>query len=85
LEQVSQNPDPNFVKSQLDVIERMLHTAKVQGDQPATEKKSPCNGNRRCDTNRKEFAATATATPPGDAKAGNIPPLQSPPEKGGGA
>ena len=32
LEQGSQNPDPNVVKSQLDVIERMVHTAKVQAD-----------------------------------------------------
>ena len=32
LEQGSQNPDPNVVKSQLDVIQRMVHTAKVQAD-----------------------------------------------------
>jgi hypothetical protein len=32
LEQGSKDPDPNVVKSQLDVIQRMVHTAKVQAD-----------------------------------------------------
>ena len=32
LEQGTQNPVPNVVSSQLDVIERMVRTAKVQSD-----------------------------------------------------